>query len=33
VRARLRIPDPRDAGVLPSGSSVVGRLLYPPRRA
>ncbi|MGD0523600.1 MAG: Coq4 family protein, partial [Polyangiaceae bacterium] len=32
VRARLRIPDPREAGVLPSGKSVVTRLLYPPVR-
>jgi ubiquinone biosynthesis protein Coq4 len=29
VRARLRIPDPREAGVLPSGRSVVAGLLYP----
>jgi ubiquinone biosynthesis protein Coq4 len=28
VRARLRIPDPRDVGVLPSGRSIVTRLLY-----
>jgi ubiquinone biosynthesis protein COQ4 len=29
VRARLGIPDPRVAGVLPSGQSVVARLLLP----
>lgn len=29
VRRRLGIPDPREAGVLPSGSSVVTRFLYP----
>ncbi len=28
VRARLRIPDPRAAGVLPSGESFVGDLVY-----
>jgi ubiquinone biosynthesis protein Coq4 len=33
VRRRLRIPDPRDAGVVPSGESVVARLLYPARMA
>jgi ubiquinone biosynthesis protein Coq4 len=32
VRARLGIPDPREAGVLPSGRSVVARLLYPAPR-
>jgi ubiquinone biosynthesis protein COQ4 len=29
VRARLGIPDPREAGVLPSGRSVVARLVLP----
>jgi hypothetical protein len=29
VRARLRIPDPRAAGVLESGRSVIGDLVYP----
>jgi len=29
VRARLRIPDPRAAGVLESGHSVIGDLVYP----
>ena len=33
VRSRLRIPDPRDADILPSGTSIVGDLLYPSRRA
>ena len=32
VRRRLGIPDPREAGVLPSGASVVARLLLPPAR-
>jgi ubiquinone biosynthesis protein COQ4 len=31
VRRRLRIPDPGEAGVLPSGASFVGNLLYPPK--
>jgi len=31
VRARLAIGDPREAGVLPSGTSIVGDLLYPPK--
>ena len=29
VRERLRIPDPREATVLPSGTSVIAELLYP----
>jgi ubiquinone biosynthesis protein COQ4 len=33
VRTKLRIPDPRTAGVVASGTSIVARLLYPPRRA
>jgi ubiquinone biosynthesis protein Coq4 len=33
VRQQLGIPDPRAAGVLPSGDSVLGKLLYPPRMA
>jgi ubiquinone biosynthesis protein Coq4 len=33
VRRRLRVPDPREVGVLPSGESVVARLLYPARTA
>lgn len=32
VRARLRIPDPREAGVLPSGGSVLMGILYPAAR-
>ena len=32
VRTRLRIPDPRSAGVVASRASIVARLLYPPRR-
>ena len=31
ARRRLRIPDPREAGVRPSGSSLIGRLVYPGR--
>jgi ubiquinone biosynthesis protein Coq4 len=31
VRERLRIPDPRAAGVFPSRTSVLARLLYPAR--
>jgi len=33
VRARLRIPDPRAAGVLESGHSVIGDLVYPRAKA
>jgi ubiquinone biosynthesis protein Coq4 len=33
VRQELGIPDPRSAGVLQSGDSILGRLLYPPRMA
>jgi ubiquinone biosynthesis protein Coq4 len=33
VRARLGIPDPETAGVLASGASIVGDLLYPKRKA
>ena len=33
ARKALGIPDPREAGVLPSGKSVVARLLYPPSAA
>jgi ubiquinone biosynthesis protein Coq4 len=32
ARARLRIPDPRAATVLPSGSSVLGDLIHPKRK-
>jgi ubiquinone biosynthesis protein Coq4 len=32
VRAKLGIPDPRTAGVLASGTSVVGDLLYPAKK-
>jgi ubiquinone biosynthesis protein Coq4 len=32
VRAKLGIPDPRAAGVLPSGTSILGDLLYKKRR-
>jgi ubiquinone biosynthesis protein Coq4 len=32
VRAKLRIPDPRTAGVLASGSSIVGDWLYPAKK-
>jgi ubiquinone biosynthesis protein Coq4 len=33
VRARLRIPDPAEATVLPSGASIVGDLLYRRRKS
>ncbi len=32
VRERLRVPDPRASGAVPSGSSVVVRFFYPARR-
>lgn len=32
VRARLKIPDPRAATVLPSGSSILGDLIYPTKK-
>jgi ubiquinone biosynthesis protein Coq4 len=32
VRTRLGIPDPRAAGVLPSGTSIVGDLIYPMKK-
>lgn len=32
VRARLRIPSPGSAGVLPSGTSVLGDFLYPMKK-
>jgi ubiquinone biosynthesis protein COQ4 len=32
VRAKLRIPDPRAVGVLPSGASILGDLLYPKKK-
>jgi hypothetical protein len=31
LRRRLRIPEPVAAGVLPSGASFIGALLYPPK--
>lgn len=32
VRARLRIPDPRSAEVLPSGTSILSELFYPMKK-